>query len=418
MRPIHLVINGVTLLVLLVVSWLWWSSTRTPVTITSAPQTINIFSPAAAAPAKVVLITRPDTEPAFGPGTCPGPGKGKGKGRGKGKGKDTLAGEPVSGLDLEKQPKEQLLLGVAASEATPGVLAAWTNTRVLRSIDDGISFHRVLDNPGDVAHVAVDCHGRVIALRDRHLLGIRRGDKEQWQMLDDAKKFHPTSWKHGGYRQKPLVAAGGGWLAWIVTRDEHAALLGLSYDSGRHWRYRRFSNYSELRAHLSLTHRGTVHLRLTQFDCMAGDQQVHLGRADGPLRKTTLPDIENGAWIGHDGWVYTDAARCRDDANRLVLCTLHPRSNTWRPMSPPIPNQESLLSVAENGRRTMAVIGERLYGLRRGRARLLSSKVPGYATATAVDSQGRLLSLLEGHVVRWSPRRGWRVIAGPALGKD
>jgi hypothetical protein len=45
------------------------------------------------------------------------------------------------------------------------LLAAWNDEHVYLSTDEGRSFHRVLDGPGKVAHVAFDCHGNVHAAR-------------------------------------------------------------------------------------------------------------------------------------------------------------------------------------------------------------------------------------------------------------
>ena len=76
-----------------------------------------------------------------------------------------------------------------------------------------------------------------------------------------------------------------------------------------------------------------------------------------------------------------------------------------------------MLKVVNNGRVSLALLGDRVYRLRGAKAKRLAGKVPAEFVPHSVDSSERLVGLVMGHVVRRSrgAKRGWRVLFGPGL---
>lgn len=417
-----------------------WHQHQHPPVIVHAPAApaATTLEPACALEDTAVPAAQPESEPApapaeavsvapgFGPGSCPAPDAAR----------DSRAGVALTDVpELAGYHEDYgLLAGVATSAARHGVIAVWTRSSVLLSTDDGKTFQTVLDGPGAVSDVAVDCRGRVFALRGHRRLGVRDGERERWHTLDftgyeswseaerlEAEGLAPESEHAEWYtnRLAPRIAAGGGYIGWFgaVSPDGLTGRLALSDDGGASWRFRDVE-FSDGAAHLTLSPEGHVQLTAAWFDCMSGAESMYTGPADADLVITPTPDIEAGALLAGDGWAYTTFARCadgdQDGASEQPVCALAPGGGHWRATNLAA-GDDANLSLASNGRVSLGVVDRAVVRLKRGKLTVLAKDVPVGFSAESVDSSGRLLGLLHGHLVRWSKRQGWRVLYGPAL---
>jgi hypothetical protein len=133
----------------------------------------------------IVVVQRVEAEAPRGPfddpGPCTEPDPPKDQRIGVSVGEGPWFDHVLGAYDLD---------GVAVSSRRHGLIAAWSSERILLSDDDGRTFEEILTGPGPVRGVAIDCHGRVFALRggyerhDVHHLGVRSGADEAWRRID------------------------------------------------------------------------------------------------------------------------------------------------------------------------------------------------------------------------------------------
>jgi hypothetical protein len=180
-----------------------------------------------------IVMAPPAAPPALGP--CPATGRGD----------EHPVGTSAPEDDVLRQLDGETLIGATAAATRHGALATWTEDTIFHSSDDGRSFTPVLFGPGTVRAVAIDCHGRVFALRalaprdpDVELaagvaipmiLGVRHGAYEAWRSID---VFADDHWG-------PHIAADGVVvaIAGAAVGDMDDGVLAVSADAGATWRF-------------------------------------------------------------------------------------------------------------------------------------------------------------------------------------
>ncbi len=323
-------------------------------TLALAPAPAPPPPPAPARPiftAPPMLVTLPP-EPGGNLGPCP-------------------ASEPPRDPDVAIALERADLIGATAARRRPGWLAAWSTTAIYLSTDDGRSFAEVLPGPGVVRDVAIDCHGRVFAMRDEGLFGVRHGSRESWQVLRQFERDDAEYYDDRG----PRLAADGGLVALAGARvgDINDGLLLTSVDGAATWKEHRVGVQGSWEGTVAMNIDGRGQLRmLSQWgDCMVDGTEGHrFDPATGRLHGTHAYDpYLNTAVITDAGWVYapwceTAAAPCVWDARGQVV------------EAPRVP----------------VAIRQRLH--------------PGdHMLAQPVDHGGRVLGIEDGRLVRWSARR-------------
>lgn len=321
------------------------------------------------------------------------------------------------------------LVGAAVSAGRHGVLAVWTERSVSYSTDDGASFDDVLFGPGSVRSVAVDCHGRVYALRTsggeaeadeegakatprapaRTMLGVRAGSREAWRTID----FFADDGDRG-----PRLAAEAGVvaLAGAVAGDDTDGLLAVSRDGGATWRFDPLEvggSWEGLVA-VAVDPRGMVRVLSRWGDCDAEHSTLtRFDPASGASSKTDLePYFRSPAAIeGAGGWVYGVDAPCAGVcgwAGEGPAAEFQPPRADWRPSG----DAEDEVTLVSDGRTVYALAGGELARLRHGRARRVAAGV-AMERALAADGEGRILGVsAAGGLVRWSSRHGLRHLHG------
>ncbi len=300
------------------------------------------------------------------------------------------------------------LLGATASRSRAGWLAAWTGDTILLSTDDGRSFSAVLPGPGQVRGVAIDCHGRVFALRDDGLLGVRHGDRESWQVID---RFSQATFSENLDRAPHLAADGGVIaLAGSIRDDINVGVLLLSTDGGLHWTARdlQVPGSWEGVVDLAIDRQGTVRVLSRWGDCMVEGSRLTTFDARGAAGTVhdLDPHLEAGAASG-DGWVH---APCGGQELCAWTASGADRSVTVPPLAVPDPEVVDPEPEIVGGIDfALARFRGQVVRLQRGRARLLGEGAH-LDQAFAVDHGGRLLGLKDGRLARWSPRHGLRLL--------
>jgi hypothetical protein len=320
------------------------------------------------------------------------------------------------------------LIGAAASPVRHGALVTWTDDTIFVSSDDGEHFTAVLPGPGAVRDAAVDCHGRVFALRVagdpdaeaaasgpvRLMVGVRQGSHEAWRSVDFL-----TDAGRG-----PRLVAGGGVvaIAGSVAGDTSDGVLAVSTDGGASWRFDPLDvpGSWEGAAAIDVDRSGIVRVLSRWGDCMAdGSTLTRFDARTGDSTSIAVAAYPRGlAALGGGGWAYgTDAG----EALSAWLGESDRRDLTgWRPARPGDDDAGS-----EDGEATVDVVGDgaTVYALRRGELAWLHEgaayRVAGplpIARATALDRAGRVLGLTADRaLVRWSPRHGVRHLRGQPL---
>ncbi len=381
--------------------------------------------PAPAPPPPPPPIAEPEPEPEP-PLSCPEPDPVR----------DSAAGKPLARfLPLDQYADDyQPAIGITASPTRHGLLAVWSRHKIWLSLDDGKSFAAVLDGPGAVADVTIDCRDRLVAVRGepqreeseqpgRARLGIRdaAGD-ERWRELpagfplsiapDDGR------WRPSG----PIVAASPSWIG-VVTEIADGDVLtriGLTGDDGATWKYLDLGELSDIDKQLHIAADGSLRAAMAWSDCSWEGVELYTGDADTTSITHLAPPERRPSYsarFGADGWLYSaEYDGCGKRTGEDSLCALAPNSKRWRRVRKISDQTFPPLQLADNGRVTLAVVDLELLRLHRGRlAATLARDVPELLDRLAVDSDGRALGLISGHLVRHSPRHGWRLLWGPAL---
>jgi hypothetical protein len=326
----------------------------------------------------------------------------------------------------------EALIGATASAARHGALATWTDDTLFVSSDDGQHFAPVLPGPGAVRAAAIDCHGRVFALRVvsdpdaedaasapvQLLVGVRQGSHEAWRSLDFL-----TDRAGGGPR---LVADGGVVaIAGTVAGDIDDGVLAVSTDGGASWRFDPLDvpGSWEGAAAIDVDRRGVVRVLSRWGDCMTdGSTLTRFDARTGVSTSTAVAAYPRGpSALDGDGWAYgTDygdaLAAWRDESDLRDL-------TGWRPERPgddeaePADDEDgdgadNEVDVVGNGYTVYALWRGELAWLHQGAAYWVAGPVP-IERAVALDREGRVLGLTaDQDLVRWSPRHGVRHLRG------
>jgi hypothetical protein len=280
------------------------------------------------------------------------------------------ATEPPRDADVALALDRADLIGATAARHRPGWLAAWSTSTVYLSTDDGRSFTEVLPAPGVVHDVAIDCHGRVFAMRDAGMFGARHGSRESWQVL---RQFDLEDAAYYSDRD-PRLAANGGLvaLAGAHVGEINRGLLLTSIDGGATWKEHEIGVEGswEGTVAMNVDARGQLRMLSQWGDCMVDGTDGHrFDPVTGRLHRTHEYDpYLHSAVITDAGWVYAPwcetAGPCIWDARGRQVT------------SPRMP----------------VAIRQRLHA--------------GDDLLTQpVDHGGRVLGIEDGRLVRWSPRR-------------
>ncbi len=320
-----------------------------PAPAPTAPPAPTVVRPVYASPPMVITLP-PEPGGALGP--CP-------------------ATEPPRDASVPIALDRTDLVGATAARHRAGWLAGWSSTDIYLSTDDGRSFARVLEGPGQVRGVAIDCHGRVFALRDGGLVGVRHGNRESWQVL---ARFQPGPDDEYYDDRAPTLVADGGVvaIAGATREDINEGLLMASVDGGATWKDYALGvpgSWEGIVA-MNVDARGRVRLLSQWGDCMVDGSQGHIYDPARGLRATHEYDpYLHAAFITDGGWVFAPSCETAD-----APCAWDARG---RPVEAP---------------RISATVRERL----RPGDRML---------AQPVDHGGRVLALEEGRLIRWSRRQ-------------
>ncbi len=388
----------------------------------------------------VQIVTVPETpEKRFGPGSCPG----------REAPSDPALGAPWGRFDdSDRILDNQEFVGVAASPTRHGYLAAWSEAAVYFSDSDGRRFRRVLDGPGTVYDVAVDCRGAVFALRGNEsgfMLGYASA-KEQWWRPVNMRDTELVRNDDGdvverGDAEVSLIA-GGGWLAvtappgWFsLTRESSRMAIAATRDGGVTWSFPSLPDEGliENLAVFSIDNRSRLRMLGFEGDCMYDGTAMHTIELTGgrAVAKTQLSTARQTHAAVASRWAY-DTDSC--DAG---VCALDLRSKpsdesgymevNWRPVKglpePDMtgtsdgdqPGEELPAGIYVNGR-VYAHYRRHVLRLRGAVATIVGDRLPEDIGFVTMDSSYRLLGLSKDHkLVRWSRRHGVRHLRGQKI---
>lgn len=295
--------------------------------------------------------------------------------------------------------------GVATAAGRSDVLVVWNQTGVSRSRDDGRTF-QPLFSAGTVRAVAVTDAGEVLAV---------------WQRSAEVP-FALVSSARGATTDPPIDAhhlyVAGRHVVVVGVRRGAASdrpdALARSSDGGRTWSVLDMYAWGNFANEIRLGRDGTLrHLSSSEAACGGGSQGLYrLPPNEREWQTDPWPfDAPVSMQIGVGGWTYALDDRCGDDdLSTERLCGSH-GDRVVRMSAPVGMHAWQTWSVATNGRTTLATLEGRLLRLEGGAAHALSAHVPAGFAISSVDGRGRAVGVLNGRVVRWSPRRGWRVLA-------
>jgi hypothetical protein len=287
--------------------------------------------------------------------------------------------------------------GVTVSAGLHPVVAVWSRSRLFVSRDDGKKFHQVLGGPGEIGGAAIDAHGRLFMVRDRQRLGVQGLDRDaEWRSLPFAG-------------ETLQVAAGGAWLGWLALTDDSRrdaqVVLALTADGGATWRTQSIADHAT-GALMRIEDEGTIHLLLVREDAVDPTMRRLRGHVDGrPMQEVPWPSNYAEAWgLGHGGFAYAIASECASEGNDICAMELHGEVASTRTTT------AWSLQMGTNGVTTLAASGPDLVRFDGRVAMVVDRSAPAEITAFAVDGLGRGVGVAGQHLVRWSPRHGWRVL--------
>jgi hypothetical protein len=315
-----------------------------------------------------------------------------------------LASDDPIGMAL---PESQTLVrsdgspwqGISTSTDEYGAIAVFSRTELWLSLDDGRTFTQRLGAEGDIAGVAIGGRGVTYVVRGDRSLGILHADgSAEWSDLPQRGELL-------------AIAANQNRLALLTTQpDDHEglmALLSTSEDLGESWHSQLIPHFGNHSNTLRIERNGSVELLLREEDADYDMVWRYRGHADGrPIEVASWPsDHEPHLGLAKGGWAYTLSTECADGA--LAVCSVSPEGHLSRVDT--IEPSEWTFAVA-GGSTTMAAVGRDLFQLDGSEGRPIGVSSPGEVDALAVDGIDRGVALVSGHLVRWSPRRGWRLL--------
>ncbi|MCG8416681.1 MAG: hypothetical protein MJE77_01905 [Proteobacteria bacterium] len=290
-------------------------------------------------------------------------------------------------------------VGVAATPGPWAALAVWSEQQLFASRNDGASFRQVLGGPGPIGGAVFDRHARLYVVRDTRQLGIEHPDGA-------------VEWKALPFAGETLsVAVGGDWFGWLAMAhdqsDDATLVLALSSDGGTTWR-RQAVAAEATRADLRIEPDGAIFMVLQKEDCMDESIQRLRGHVDGrPMAAMSWPTDHAHMWgQGHGGWAYAIASECASDSDDI--CAMGP--NPSHSIESTGLRTDWDIVFGTGGDITLAISGQRVLRFSGPRASVEDQNAPREISALAVDGLGRGLGVLGEHLIRWSPRHGWRVL--------
>lgn len=289
------------------------------------------------------------------------------------------------------------LTGIAASPSRADTFAAWSESEIYLTRDDGRSFDGILAPPGAVRSVRLDCHGAVFALAEPNWLGHRAPDgRETWRELSFM-----------GSAEHAALAVGGGRVAVAhIVYNDHTT-VALSDDAGVTWRFHRLADPTmEYLRHLAIDERAVVTLAVSLGDCMWDGLAIYtIDAAAGTVAATGDMTLDGVLAIGHDHWAYVT-----DDCDQAVCAIAPGRETIRRVRNAPAAVEPYAVAGAHH---SYLLGGDgAVHRLNAGRAARVGDGAPAAVAFHTVDAGGRLLGLTEaGAVVRWSRRHGARVLS-------
>lgn len=299
------------------------------------------------------------------------------------------------------------MIGAAASPGHHGVLAAWTDDEVFLSEDDGRTFSRVLRGRGKV---------RAVALNDAGDLFVARADRHEHVALGGRGALLVRA-AGGGESASSLpegmprsIFVGGATVG--VVLDREGEVFALSHDAGR--------TFQDEAASIGNAGFSAIVAPDGSIDAMTGYEAACGGGGQARERR----DPVTGEWtalawgldapfdwgLGANGFAYgvDECGPGEHDARCVIAVGASPKAVL---RLPPLAAWASL-QVSTNGRDTFALYGPYLIDLDGERGRVVDTRAPSDTWIASVDSDGRVLGLADGSVLRWSREEGWRPLAG------
>lgn len=180
------------------------------------------------------------------------------------------------------------------------VVAKHDRDTVRVSRDGGVSFREALAHPGRVRSVAVDCGGRVYALRGYDRIGVLDNGRERWHALPS---FEPMAADMDDLEdEETRIATGGGYVVVLGRKrnTEGQGYLAVSDDHGVRWRFHELREFSGIES-LAIDTHGVLRADLGCYGPKDSCQRVisvDLARLQ-PSRPAQKPDAGTLCYRGH-----------------------------------------------------------------------------------------------------------------------
>jgi len=290
-------------------------------------------------------------------------------------------------------------IGVTASRARHGVLAAWSKRHVRLGRDDGRS----------------EWSGVIVARDRSEVLGVWSPARVRVSR-DGGRRFV----------EQPLA---GEIARAAFTRDGVLVTLSSSRIGSEPWaawvESHRFADVADLDvdtlpaelepADVALVDdRGAVQaLAGDPCSCHGGVQGRWLGGAGAAMRAVDWPpgDCEAAAFgLGAGGWAYWLPKANDFDAEPRRIEAVGPDGAEHDVAGANGLHSGADFQIASNGSVTLALFGARLVRLRGAAMTVLDAHAPDGLTALAVDAAGRALALQGARILRFAPSGGWRAL--------
>lgn len=242
-------------------------------------------------------------------------------------------------------PPLPVMTGVYASPTNADWIVTWNDASIYFSSDGARSFRMVLEGPGRVHDVAIDCFGHVIAARGTQI-GVLDNARETWR---DVLGIEMTERVYrGDYPAEPpdVWIVGGGpdvvVVGFIAPYSDWKTRVAISHDLARSWSYNDLDAEGFEGTHFAGIQRadGAIDLELEIQDCGGAwmetyriadgtSKQVESSAAEAETEAEEAAQrariVKREPW--RDGDVATDAAgrRWAIECSQLALITDHVR---------------------------------------------------------------------------------------------
>ncbi|MBK9036752.1 MAG: hypothetical protein IPL61_36800 [Myxococcales bacterium] len=286
--------------------------------------------------------------------------------------------------------------GEVIVSATGCAIATTTARGVVASFDGGQTFVARLVAPGTLSQVALDAD-RIAALRDRQTLGIEHADGTVvWRALPAG--LDPT--------MITGLAMGGGLVA-LTYRSEPRSLIAVSADDGATWR----TEFAPVDGLAWVSALAATRIELTverappdSTDGGDGWQERYAARP-GRLSWRRDEPRASSSWryqiVGDEFW------GCGGTAKLLAI-----RDGRTATVQRGIQAEVIPFELAARGSVAYVVDRDHLYRLRGTRRHDLGPLPMGevFSLHTRVDGADTFVTSFGGHLLRFTPQGGWRVL--------